>query len=121
MRNLVGLVLLLSLLAGCLEAYREDEGYWGPQGYTVTMIQDNILKLTFNETAPLPSSDPGTDPTLWACAEEMLRRGYTHFVFLDQRSFVIQGFKGTPLDREERIYDAAEIKAKAAPPIPPKP
>lgn len=120
MRTLFGLVLVASLCAGCLEPYRQEEGYWGPQGYTVTKIQDNIIKLTFNEGARLPSPDPNLDPTLWACAEEIQRLGYTHFVFLDQRAFVVQGFKEKPLDRDERIYDAAEISAKAAPPKPPK-
>lgn len=120
MRNLLGLILLVFLCAGCLEPYRQQEGYWGPQGYTVTTIQDNIIKLTFNEGAQLPSSDPSIDPTLWACAEEILLRGFTHFVFLDQRAFVVQGFKEKPLDRDETVYDAAEIKEKAAPAIPPK-
>lgn len=120
MRILLGLLLTASLCTGCLEPYRQEESYWGPQGYTVTRIQDNIIKVTFNENARLLSPDPTIDPTLWACAEEVLRLGYTHFVFLDHRAFVVQGFKGKPLNRDERIYDAAEISAKAAPPKPAK-
>lgn len=106
MKRLTYILSLIILLSGCPTQYR-NQGYWGKDGYAVTKIQDDIFKITVRYTGY--SSSRMANFALLRCAETALANGYKYFVFLDERSLVIQCFREKPENVTAPVYDGEQV------------
>jgi len=105
------LLFLLIAAYGCA-AEQEKKGYWGEEGYSVTKIQDDVLKVTIREDAQSDTTSVG-DATLTRCADAARRYGFEYFVFLDKRSLVIQCYKERPAETSCVGYEATPLSEKS--------
>ena len=113
MKRLTYLLVLIILTGGCLNGHQQ-KGFWGDDRYSVTKIQDNIFKVTVREDDSTRTGR-SSDFALLKCAEVTLENGYKYFVFLDERSLVIQCYREKPEENIKTVYDAEQISRNMTP------
>ena len=107
MKRIICLWVLAVVLIGCA-LQKEHKGYWGEDAYSVTKVQDGVLKVTIREDAETGATEGG-DVALTRCADAAVAHGFSYFEFLDRRFLVIQCYKEQPADTSPAIYDALQL------------
>lgn len=97
MKNLIFLIGVTLLLAGCATTYSKEGLFSG--GYDEMKIQDNIFRVSFRGNA-YTSSQRAEDFGLLRCAEVTIENGYNYFAIIKEEATVKTSTYTTPAQAE---------------------
>lgn len=96
MRNVIELVVLAALTAGCATTYH-SQSFTG--GFTETRLDENVFKVRFAGNA-YTSREKAADFCLLRCAELAQQHGYAYFIVVDSAHYTEDRLYTTPMTAE---------------------